>query len=105
MDPGMVQLFNVFVNVGLVDVLLPFAIVFAIVFGILEKTKVLGKDNPNVNQIVAFSIASLFVISLNLVNLMNRIIWVFTIAVVMVICLVLIMGLFGIHPSKIFRKK
>ena len=38
---------------GLFDVILPFLLVFAVVFAILEKTAILGKDKKNLNSIVA----------------------------------------------------
>ena len=55
---------------GFFDILLPFLLVFTIVFGILEKTRIFGtedgkKDGPpkkNINAMVAFSI-SFFLIS------------------------------------------
>ena len=54
---------------GFFDVILPFLLVFTIVFGILEKTKIFGteeyhgKEVPkkNLNAMVAFSIAFFFV--------------------------------------------
>jgi hypothetical protein len=38
---------------GLFDVILPFLLVFAVVFAVLEKTSILGKDKKNLNSIVA----------------------------------------------------
>lgn len=62
-----IQFFQKF---GLFDVLLPFLLVFTIVFAILEKTMILGseekgKDKPkkNLNSMVAFVVAMLVVAS------------------------------------------
>jgi hypothetical protein len=103
------SIFMFMVNVGIVDVILPFIIVFAIVFGILEKTLIFGKrdDKPktNINAIVAFCMAFIFVASLNLVNLMSTMIQYFVIAIVAVLCLFLIGGIFGVHIADIFKKK
>lgn len=61
---------QVFVNLtelGLIDVLLPFLIIFTILFAVLQKSKVLGKeegtDKPkrNFNTIIALAIALLVV--------------------------------------------
>ena len=38
------QVINVLVDLGVYDVILPFLLVFTIVFAILEKTKVLGLE-------------------------------------------------------------
>lgn len=64
---GAVELLQDF---GFFDVILPFLLVFTIVFGILEKTKIFGTENykgqeiakKNINAMVAFVIA-FFVIS------------------------------------------
>ncbi len=55
-----------FERFGFYDVVLPFLLIFTIVFAILEKTKVLGlteKGRPkaNINSMVAFVIAMFFV--------------------------------------------
>lgn len=48
------------VDFGFFDIILPFLLVFTIVFAILEKTKIFGKEtdrNKNINAMVAFVIA------------------------------------------------
>jgi hypothetical protein len=44
-------------DLGLFDVVLPFLLVFSIIFAILEKTEILGKGQKNINSIVALSVA------------------------------------------------
>ncbi len=68
-----------FEQIGIYDVILPFLIVFAIVFAILEKTKVLGFEDPekkytrkNLNSMVAFVAAFLVVASSKLVAIINQ---------------------------------
>lgn len=66
---------NFFDSIGLFDVVLPFILIFTIVFAILEKTKVLGTEEiegkkytkKNLNAIAAFVIAFLVVASSQLV--------------------------------------
>ncbi|MFH1607561.1 MAG: hypothetical protein ABIA78_00325 [archaeon] len=41
--------------------ILPFALVTAIVFGVLEKTKLLGEENKQLNAIIAFVVGLIFV--------------------------------------------
>jgi len=65
---GAIEFLNEF---GFYDVVLPFLLVFTIVFGILEKTKLFGvedkKPKKNINAMIAFVIALFFVASTNLV--------------------------------------
>ena len=70
------QVLNFFDKIGLFDVVLPFLLVFTIVFAILEKTKVLGTEEieghkytkKNLNAIAAFTMAFLVVASSKLVE-------------------------------------
>ena len=49
-------------RVGFVDVLLPFLLVFTIIFAILEKTKILGEGKRNMNVGIALIFALIVVI-------------------------------------------
>ena len=70
------QVLVFFDNIGLFDVVLPFLLVFTIVFAILEKTKVLGTEEiegkkytkKNLNAIASFVMAFLVVASSKLVE-------------------------------------
>ncbi len=62
---------------GLFDVVLPFLLVFALVFAILEKTMILGtegdkKPKKNLNSIVSFVIAMLVVATNKVVTAINE---------------------------------
>ena len=68
-------------KIGVYDVILPFLLVFTIMFAILEKTRVLGEDHDsnkntyskkNLNSIVAFVIAFFVIASTRLVALINE---------------------------------
>src|SRR3989338_9518794 len=64
---------------GVYDVILPFILVFTIVFAILEKTKVFGMENiegkeytrKNLNAMTAFVIALLVIGSAQIVDILN----------------------------------
>lgn len=60
---------------GFFDVILPFLLVFTIVFGVLEKTAIFGKENgkpkKNINSMIAFVIAFFFIASKELVQATN----------------------------------
>jgi hypothetical protein len=74
---GVLEFFN---DIGIYDVILPFLLIFTIVFAILEKTKVLGTEDiegkkytkKNLNAMVAFVIAFLVVASTQLVRIINE---------------------------------
>jgi hypothetical protein len=73
---GVVDFFD---TVGLYDVVLPFILIFTIVFAILEKTKVLGTEQvgdkeftrKNLNAMVAFVVSFLVIASARLVETIN----------------------------------
>ena len=71
---------NFFDKIGLFDVVLPFLLVFTVVFAILEKTKVLGTEKieghdytkKNLNAIASFVIAFLVIAAKELVAIINE---------------------------------
>ena len=74
---GVIEFFG---ELGIYDVVLPFLLVFTIVFAILEKTRVLGTEEingkkyskKNLNAIASFVIAFLVVASTKLVAVINQ---------------------------------
>ncbi|MBD3164764.1 hypothetical protein GF323_06200 [Candidatus Woesearchaeota archaeon] len=75
---GVIEFFD---NIGLYDVVLPFILVFTIVFAILEKTKVLGMEKigekeytrKNLNAMVSFVVSFLVVASSQLVEVITQV--------------------------------
>ncbi|MFQ5474275.1 MAG: hypothetical protein ACE5DM_00395 [Candidatus Nanoarchaeia archaeon] len=69
-----------FVELGVYDVILPFLLVFTIMFALLEKTKVLGMQEidgkkytrKNINSMVAFCVSFLVIASTRLVAIINE---------------------------------
>ena len=74
------QVIVFFDSIGLFDVVLPFLLVFTIVFAILEKTKVLGTEEiegrkytkKNLNAIASFVIAFLVIATKEIVAIINE---------------------------------
>ena len=62
---------NYLIDLGVYDVLLPFLLVFSIVFATLEKTAILGKDKSNINAIVAVVTGLLLVVQRGIVDTIN----------------------------------
>lgn len=96
---GVVQFLD---RLGVYDVVLPFLLVFTIVFAILEKTRVLGIEKAggeeftkkNLNAIVAFVIAFLVVASTTLVRAINEVLANVVLLLVLVISFLMLVGVF-----------
>ena len=91
-------------NMGLTDILLPFLLIFVIVFAILQKTKVLGEERKNLNIIVALVVGLLVVIphatgrfppNADPVIIINDALPQLSIVLVAVIFLLVLIGAFG----------
>src|SRR3989344_5332618 len=73
------EVLNFLDGVGLFDVVLPFLLVFTIIFAIMEKTRVLGTEEhdghkyskKNLNAMVAFVVAFLVIAAKELVEIIN----------------------------------
>lgn len=99
-----VQLFRTLENYGLTDALLPFLLIFTIMFAMFQKTKILGAGKKNFNVMVSFIIAAMVVIPhitntypsrYDLVEILNQALPDVSIVVVAVVMALLLIGLFG----------
>ena len=89
-------------KVGVYDVILPFLLVFTIVFAILDKTKVLGTEKvegrevtkKNINSIVAFVIGFLVIASTKLVAVINEVMANIVLLLILVVSFLLLVGVF-----------
>ncbi len=89
-------------EVGVYEVVLPFLLVFTIVFAILEKTKVLGTEEieghkytkKNLNAILAFVIGFLVVASTELVRAINGVMANMVLLLLLSVCFLLLIGSF-----------
>ncbi len=93
---------------GILDFLLPFILVFTIVYAVMQKTKILG-DKKNFNVIIALVLGLLFVvphitgaypIGYDPVQVMNETLPSISLVAVAAIMLLLLMGIFGTDFSK-----
>lgn len=89
---------------GLTDVLLPFLLIFVIVYAVLQKTKILGETKKNLNVVVAVIVGLLVVIphvtgrfpaNADPVEIMNEALPQISIVLVAIIFLLLMIGVFG----------
>jgi hypothetical protein len=99
-----VNLFRVLESYGLTDALLPFLLIFTILFAMLQKTMILGAGKKNYNTIVALSIAALAVIphitgsyphGYDLVLILNQALPNVSLIIVAVVMALLLIGLMG----------
>ena len=87
---------------GFFDVVLPFILVFALVFAILEKTKILGKeDKKNVNALVAFVVGLFVVGTTNVVVILRDAIPLISLVLIVLLCFMLLVGAF--HKDEEFE--
>lgn len=89
---------------GLTDVLLPFLLIFTIVFAILQKTRILGESKKNLSVIVAVVVGLLVVVphvtgrfpsNADPVQIINDALPQVSIVLVAVIFLLILIGVFG----------
>ena len=91
-----------FVELGIYDVILPFLLVFAIIYAILDKTKILGTENyegveipkKNINAMVAFVMGFLVVVSKQLVSTINKALANVVLLLILLVMFLLLIGLF-----------
>lgn len=91
-----------FVNIGVFDVVLPFLLVFTIVFALLERTKVFGTEKiegkdytkKNLNSAAAFVIALLVVGSSRLVEIITTVSSQFVVLLFLIVLFLLLVGSF-----------
>jgi len=89
---------------GLTDVMLPFLLIFVVIFALMAKTRILGEDKKKYNLVVALVIGLLVVIphvlnyyppEADVVDIMNEALPQVSIIAVAVIMLLILIGLFG----------
>ncbi len=99
-----VDLFRALESYGLTDALLPFILIFTILFAMLQKTHILGAGKKNFNVIVSLCIAALAVIphitgsyprGYDIVQILNRALPNVSLIVVAVVMALLLIGLMG----------
>lgn len=100
----LVNAVNFFRDFGLFDVILPFLLVFAIVFSILEKTKILGEEKTkkdeigtpkrSLNAMVAFVSAMLVVATNKVVTTINTALPNVILLVIVIVLFLMLIGVF-----------
>ena len=89
---------------GFFDIILPFILVFTIVFAFLEKTKIFGKDGEsakkNLDALVAFVFGLFVVAATNIVDILKNALPVITLILIILLSFMILVGSF--HGDKEF---
>lgn len=80
------------------DIILPFLLVFVVIFAVLRKSQALG-DNKFADTIVAVVIAFIFVGVPQVVGFTMKLLPIITVLIVIILCYYLIFGFLGIHRA------
>lgn len=75
-----------------VETILPFLLVFTIVFAVLEKTKILGDDKKQIDAIVAFVVGLIFVAFGQATDIVVRMIPILGVALVVILVFMILLG-------------
>ncbi len=100
---GQFYTFEVLERMGVFDVILPFILIFTIVYAVLQKTKILG-ERKNFNVVIALVMGLSVVFphvmgyyppERDIVNIINQALPQISLAIVGIIMVLLILGVFG----------
>jgi hypothetical protein len=102
---SLVTIFQQLESFGLSDVLLPFILIFAVVFAILGTINIFGKNSKNINIIVALSMGLLVVVphvtgtypaGADVVEIMNHSIPNVSAVIIAIVMMMILIGVFGV---------
>lgn len=101
-----------FDKLGMYDVILPFLLVFTVVFAILEKSKIFGTEKignveytrKNINAMVAFVIGFIFVASTQAVAIINEALANVALMVIAALSFLLMIGIFYGEKQDMFAE-
>ena len=92
-------------NLGVLDVLLPFILIFTIVFAVMQKTKILGEGKKNFNVVIALVMGFAVIVphvlgtypspDSDIVNIINLALPNISGVLIAVIMMLLVIGVFG----------
>lgn len=83
--------------IGLVDVVLPFVLVFTMIYAFLEKSKILGDEKHRFNAMISVMIALFVVGSANILGLTTLIVQYLGLFAIVILAFALVFGLLGVE--------
>lgn len=82
-------------SMGFFDYLLPFVLIFAIIFAILEKIHLFGENKTNIHVIIALMLGMLFTTQSEIIQRMNLFLPKISFFIVLVLMFLILIGLLG----------
>jgi Kef-type K+ transport system membrane component KefB len=91
---------------GIADILLPFILIFTLIFAVLQKSHILGKDKKNYNVIVALvmglavvipHVTGSYPVGRDVVDILNNALPNVSLVVVVILMVLLVVGVFGFN--------
>lgn len=79
-------------NALFMDAILPFLLIFAVVFAILQKTKVLGEDKKAIDAVVAFVVGLITIAFGNATNMITNLIPFLGVSIVVILIFLMLWG-------------
>lgn len=112
-EPAFRGVIEFLARIGIYDVVLPFLLVFTLVYAIFEKTKVLGVEEidgkkysrKNLNAMIAFVVALLVVASTKLVGIINEVLANTVLLLILAVFFLLLVGSFFKSEEEVFLEK
>ncbi len=89
------SLFQEMQAMGVYDYVLPFLLVFAILFAILEKLKVFGEDKTNVNLVISLISGLILMSRPEVIMVINNFIPKVSLFVIVIMMFLVVAGMFG----------
>jgi hypothetical protein len=102
----LMSIFQKLEELGLTDVLLPFLLIFSVIYAILGMVKIFGPNGKNINLIVALVMSLLVVVphvtgtypaGQDIVEIMNNAIPNVSLVIIAVIMVLILIGVFGVR--------
>lgn len=102
------EVFQLFADIGFLDVILPFLLVFIITYALLQRTMLFGvegeKPKRKINAMVAFVMGFFAVLATNLLSTINILLNYMVLLLIVGLLLALVFGIAGGSPkSKLMR--
>ena len=91
------DLFSQIQGTGFYEFALPFLLIFTLVFAILEKIKLFGKEARRINVVVALVIGLIFVNQFEIVDRLNLFLPKVSLFIVVAVMFLILVGLFGVN--------
>ncbi len=101
-ESPLVSALDLLQDFGFFRVVLPLILIFALVFGILEKTKIFGDDKSNINAVIAFVIAFFTISSTPVVEAMNDFLPQTAMLLVVALMALMLFAFVGLNPQDRF---